>query len=277
MTTIYHISDLHFGRERPPLVQSLIAEINAHAPELVAVSGDLTQSARRREFAATRDFLAQLAPPVLVVPGNHDVPDLDLIRRLLRPWRRYGRYITEDLYPSYSSPTLAVLGLNSARRWSPHADWSRGRLSAHQMQEVERFFAGAEPSAARVVVVHHPFIVHELVIGRGVIGRKEMALRCFGQSQVDLMLSGHLHIHHSETMAAQAGGRTLVAAQAGTTLSDRLVAGYANSFNAIEIDRDRIRIRIRCWSEGGGFRDCAHLGYRRAAAGWEPEPARSSI
>jgi 3',5'-cyclic AMP phosphodiesterase CpdA len=275
MTTVYHISDLHFGRERQPLVRALIEEINDSTPELVAVSGDLTQSARRREFAATRDFLAQLTPPVLVVPGNHDVPDWDVIRRLLRPWRRYGRYITEDMYPSYSSPTLAVLGLNSARRWSPHTDWSRGRLSPRQMDEVERFFSGAEPDAARVVVVHHPFIAHELVIGRGVIGRKEMALQCFGQSQVDLMLSGHLHIHHSETMAAEAGGRTLVAAQAATTLSDRLVAGYANSFNAIEIDRERIRIDIRCWLDDGGFRDCERLQYRRSAAGWEPDPARA--
>jgi 3',5'-cyclic AMP phosphodiesterase CpdA len=273
MPTIYHISDLHFGRERPPLVRAVIEEINARTPELVAVSGDLTQSARRREFAATRDFLAQLVPPVLVVPGNHDVPDWDLIRRLLRPWKRYGRYITEDLYPSYSSPTLAVLGLNSARRWSPHTDWSRGRLSAHQMDEVERFFAGAEPTATRVVVVHHPFIVHELVLGRGVIGRKEMALQCFGHSRVDLALSGHLHIHHSETMAARSGKRTLVAAQAGTTFSDRLKAGYANSFNVIELDGERMRIRIRCWSEAGGFQDCEQLDYRRAIAGWEPEVA----
>ena len=269
MTTVYHISDLHFGRERPPLVRALVEEINAGAPELVAVSGDLTQSARRREFAATRDFLAQLAPPVLVVPGNHDVPDWDLIRRLLRPWRRYGRYITEDLFPRYASPTLAVLGLNSARRWSPHTDWSRGRLSPHQMEEVMRFFAVVEPSAARVVVMHHPFITHELTLGRGVIGRKEMALECFGRSQVDLMLSGHLHIYHSETMAAATGGRTLVAAQAGTTLSDRLVASYANSYNAIELDRHRIRIRFRCWSEdGGGFSDCERLDYCRTALGW---------
>jgi 3',5'-cyclic AMP phosphodiesterase CpdA len=272
MTTIYHISDLHFGRERPRLVQAVLEEINARAPELVAVSGDLTQSARRREFAATRDFLAQLAPPVLVVPGNHDVPDWDLIRRLLRPWKRYGRYITEDPYPTYSSPTLAVLGLNSARRWSPHTDWSRGRLSAYQMDEVARFFGAAEPGAVRVVVVHHPFIVHELAMGRGVIGRKEMALACFGESRVDLMLSGHLHIHHSETMAARTGERTLVAAQAGTTLSDRLKAGFPNSFNVIELDQERIRIRIRCWSDDGGFRDCERLDYRRAAAGWEPEP-----
>jgi 3',5'-cyclic AMP phosphodiesterase CpdA len=123
-----------------------------------------------------------------------------------------------------------------------------------------------------VVVVHHPFIVHELAMGRGVIGRKEMALACFGESRVDLMLSGHLHIHHSETMAARTGERTLVAAQAGTTLSDRLKAGFPNSFNVIELDQERIRIRIRCWSDDGGFRDCERLDYRRAAAGWEPEP-----
>jgi hypothetical protein len=141
------------------------------------------------------------------------------------------------------------------------------------MPEVEDFFAGAEPTAVRVVVVHHPFIAHELLLGRGVIGRKEMALQCFEHSQVDLMLSGHLHIHHSEIMAAEAGGRALVAAQAGTTLSDRLVAGYPNSFNSIELDRNRIRIRIRCWSEDGGFRDCERFDYRRSPAGWEPVSA----
>jgi 3',5'-cyclic AMP phosphodiesterase CpdA len=275
MTTIYHISDLHFGRERPALVDALIDQINTHAPELVAVSGDLTQSARRREFAATRDFLARLEPPVLVVPGNHEVPDWDLIRRLFRPWQRYGRYITQDMYPRYSSPRLAVLGLNSARRWSPHTDWSRGRLSPQQMHEVARFFADAEPTAARVIVVHHPFIAHDLLLGRGVIGRKEMALRCFAQSRVDLMLSGHLHIHHSEAMAPETGERALVAAQAGTTLSDRLVAGYANSFNVIELDRERIRIRVRCWSEEVGFTDCERLYYRQSATGWEPGDAAS--
>jgi len=86
-----------------------------------------------------------------------------------------------------------------------------------------------------------------------------MALQCFEHSQVDLMLSGHLHIYHSEIMAPETGGRALVAAQAGTTLSERLVAGYANSFNSVELDRNGIRIRICVARRTVGIGDVENL------------------
>ena len=109
MRTIAHVSDLHFGREDPALVAALQEDLKGAAPDLVAVSGDLTQRARRREFEAARDFLQALGMPMLAVPGNHDIPLFDVARRLLRPLDRYRQYIHADDNPFYVDAELAVL------------------------------------------------------------------------------------------------------------------------------------------------------------------------
>jgi 3',5'-cyclic AMP phosphodiesterase CpdA len=89
MTVIAHISDLHFGAEIPAVVEALAEDVAAAKPDLVAVSGDLTQRARHREYAAAAAFLRALPAPVLAVPGNHDVTAYDLIERFTDPWRRW--------------------------------------------------------------------------------------------------------------------------------------------------------------------------------------------
>ena len=101
MRTIVHLSDLHFGRTRPDLLEPLVEAVNGAAPDLVAVSGDLTQRARGRQFREARAFLDRLAAPCLVVPGNHDVPLDHLLLRLFGPWRRYCRLIGSELEPGY--------------------------------------------------------------------------------------------------------------------------------------------------------------------------------
>ena len=115
MRTVVHLSDLHFGRVDPRLVAPLVQAIKTVAPHLVAVSGDLTQRARRREFVQARAFLQQLTCPQIIVPGNHDVPLYNMAARFLRPLAGYGRYITRDLEPVFVDEEMIVVGLNSAR------------------------------------------------------------------------------------------------------------------------------------------------------------------
>src|SRR5688572_23186994 len=115
MRTIVHLSDIHFGRVDARIVAPLVEAVRAVAPNLVAVSGDLTQRARRRQFQQARAFLDQLPPPLLVVPGNHDVPLYNLAARLLDPYGGYRRHIAEDLEPSYQDDEAIAVGLNSAR------------------------------------------------------------------------------------------------------------------------------------------------------------------
>ena len=100
MRVIVHLSDIHFGRIDPSTVQPLAAAIRriAPAPDLLAVSGDLTQRARRTEFAQAREFLDSLPFRRLVVPGNHDVPLYNVFTRFATPLARYTHAITSDLF-----------------------------------------------------------------------------------------------------------------------------------------------------------------------------------
>lgn len=99
MKKIAHISDLHFGANDAAVVEGLVADIQRLSPDLVAVSGDLTQRASSAEFRAARAFLRRLPRPVLVTPGNHDVPLWDVFRRFASPLARFQKYVTRDLAP----------------------------------------------------------------------------------------------------------------------------------------------------------------------------------
>src|SRR5205823_6136985 len=122
MRTFAHISDLHFGRHDENVVEDLLASLDHHHPDLVVVSGDFTQRARRSEFALASSFLARIAAPKLIVPGNHDVPLYDIVSRFLTPLSKYHRYVASAGVPgsAFADDEIAILGVNSPppeRRW----------------------------------------------------------------------------------------------------------------------------------------------------------------
>ncbi|NTW42201.1 MAG: metallophosphoesterase, partial [Cellulomonadaceae bacterium] len=129
---VAHLSDPHLGAHRADLVASLLTDVTAQRPDLVVVSGDWTQRARRAQFAGARELLGQLPGPVLAVAGNHDVPLFDLPQRLLAPTRRYRRYIASELDPVVAMPGLVAVGLDSMPRWR----WKAGHVSARQAELV---------------------------------------------------------------------------------------------------------------------------------------------
>jgi 3',5'-cyclic AMP phosphodiesterase CpdA len=132
MRTIVHLSDLHFGRLDERIIGPLVTRIAEIGPDLIAISGDLTQRARRRQFEHARAFLNQLRFPTLVVPGNHDVPLFNVMARLLDPFGAYRRYISPNLEPAHIDAEMAVVGLNSARAI---VSGGRGRLNLTQIDE----------------------------------------------------------------------------------------------------------------------------------------------
>ena len=142
MKKLLHLSDLHFGRVDDSLVEPLRRAAQAIAPDLVVISGDFTQRARRVEYRAARRFLDSLSSPRLVVPGNHDIPLWDVIRRFVSPLGRYRHYITDDLAPFYVDDEIAVLGINTARSLTR----KYGRINARQMARAREVFAEADPA-----------------------------------------------------------------------------------------------------------------------------------
>ena len=115
MRTIVHLSDLHFGRVDPRILTPLFQAVRDATPDLIAVSGDFTQRARRRQFVEARAFLDTLRFRTLVVPGNHDVPLYNVAARFLAPLASYRRYIADEVEPAFIDDEIAVVGLNTAR------------------------------------------------------------------------------------------------------------------------------------------------------------------
>lgn len=267
---IVHLSDLHFGRTDPTVVDALHGDIAKLAPELVIVSGDLTMRARQSEFRAARAFLDQLPCRWMSVPGNHDLPYYNVIQRLFSPFRRYRQFISEDLMPRMESERFAVLGLNTARPIGYRTfDWSRGRISLWQIVALQRWFSKIPETKPKIVFAHHPFILPDSDRSRGVVGRLRKAVAGFTLSNVDLLLAGHLHqAFWSKLAPTSSGSSPILAVQASTATSTRL-KGEPNAYNVIETRTGFIRITRRVWSERE-FREDQAVTHQR------PVPAKDA-
>ena len=253
MARLIHLSDLHFGAHDQRLVEEVEAELNALKPDLVVISGDFTQRARTEQFREACHFLEKLRDSgheVLGVPGNHDVPLYDVLRRFLTPLARYRRFIDESLCPFVELPGVAVLGINTARSFT----FKDGRINSDQVQFIRETFSRTTPEAMRVLVTHHPLFA--LKVGDEVeraIGRQELALDAIEDAGVDMLLAGHAH-HASTQLASdlvtRAGGALVI--QAGTATSTR-VREQEQSFNQIDIEDASATITVHAWT-GEAFR-----------------------
>ena len=181
MRTLAHISDLHFGRIDEAVLEPLLAAIASIRADVVAVSGDLTQRARKTQFEQARDFLARIAAPRIVVPGNHDVPLYRVWERFLSPLGKYQRIVQSDLEPSYVDGEIAVLGVNTARALT----FKGGRINKEQMKSIERRLKPLGDAVTKVVVTHHPFDVPDESGDVDLVGRARKAMAVFSECGVD--------------------------------------------------------------------------------------------
>jgi 3',5'-cyclic AMP phosphodiesterase CpdA len=274
MPCISHLSDLHFGAHDPRLVDAVEEQLAAEKPDLVVISGDFTQRARTEQFKEACAFLERLREAghdVLGVPGNHDVPLYDVMRRFLSPLTRYRRYIDDTLCPFIELPGVAVLGINTARSLT----LKDGRIGHDQMDFIRESFARTPSEMMRILVTHHPMFA--LPVGEGpelgkAIGRQELALDAVADAGVDMLLAGHNHrasTHDSSDLVTRAGSTLVI--QAGTATSVRL-RGEEQSFNRIQIDGDDVAVTELSWN-GDAFIIGEPAAYRRAGDHWKKSSA----
>ena len=250
MARIAHLSDLHFGAHDEELVAAVEQSLNRLRPDLVVISGDFTQRARTDQFKAACRFLERLKAAgheVLGIPGNHDIPLYDVLRRFLSPLTRYRRFIDETLCPFHELPGIAVLGINTARSLT----FKDGRINQEQMAFIRESFGRTRADTARILVTHHPLFA--LPVGDGpalgeAVGRHKLALDAIADSGVDLLLAGHLHrasAHHARDLVHEAG--TALVIQAGTATSTRL-REEEQSFNQLEIGPGEASVTVHAWN-----------------------------
>jgi len=273
MRTLVHISDLHFGRIDNQTLAPLREVIGDLRPDVVVVSGDLTQRARSAQFRQARHYLDTLPQPQIIVPGNHDIPLYNVAARFFRPLVKYRRHITRDLAPEFIDDEIAVLGLNTARSLT----FKDGRVNRQQVHHLQQRFGRLHPHLTRVVVTHHPFDLPPHFARNELVDRAPMAMEVFARCGVDLLLAGHLHSSHSHNSAAryQISGYAALVVQAGTATSTR-ARGEANSFNVLRVEHDEIQVQLHRWTEGAGFALAGTDVFHREGDVWRPshqEPA----
>lgn len=232
MSVLLQISDPHFGTEQGPVMQALEQLARAQRPELVVLSGDITQRATRAQFRAARAFVDRLgAPAVLAIPGNHDIPLFALGTRLLDPYGRYREAFGPELEPEFESAHCLVVAVNTTR-WYRHED---GEVSAAQIERVATRLAGATAQQLRVVVVHQPLAVTLPEDAKNRLHGRDAAVPRWAAAGADLVLGGHIHLPFVRPLheAFPDCTRALWAIQAGTAVSSRVRRGAPNSVNLI--------------------------------------------
>ncbi|MGR3384036.1 metallophosphoesterase family protein [Roseovarius indicus] len=244
MRRIAHLSDLHFGRDRPELLDPLVEAVNELEPDLAAISGDLTQRARPSQFRAARDFIDRLEAPVLAVPGNHDVPLHNLFLRFLWPWRQYRKWISPDLEPEFHDSEMIVLGVNTVNPMAHQSGWFTPRA----LDRVRKAFCNTRGRRARIVVAHHP-LEHLPGEKKKLMRGADEAMEELGRLNTDIVLSGHLHSWRADPFAEKPGRNAVLQVHAGTGLSTRL-RGQDNDFNLLEIEDGLIDVTRYAAAEG---------------------------
>ncbi len=276
MRRILHISDVHFGpRHQEDRARGVAALVAERRPDLLVVSGDLTQRAKPAQFRAVREWIAGLPVPALAVPGNHDVPMYRFWERAAAPFGAWRRHFGHPLEPTWSDGELYVVGVNSAYNWTIE----NGRLTSSRLRRLEEQFASAPDGACRIAVIHHEVLVAPGFARRKALRNARAASAALARAGVELVLSGHLHQAWTGSTAASYPeiDPPFHVAFSGTTTSSRGrgTERGGNSCNWIEVEEERIRVGKLLWVGGRcRFEPADEVALRRGA-GRESQQART--
>lgn len=262
---ILHGSDFQTGRPYRPRVADAFVALAGHLePDLVVVSGDLTQRAKAGEYRTVCALLDELNAPLVLTPGNHDVPLYRIWERLVAPYSKWHRFFGDDLdcvarvpatHGTMASPGATVVALNSS---APRRAIVGGRLDAHQVAFARRVFDGASPPEVRILVTHHHFVATpDGKGGRPLPGARHL-LEAFEAMGVDLVLGGHVHRTHLSTSRAlvpDPDGRAGIPLLAcGTTTSSRGRAEERgkNGLHVVRVDERTVAVTPHLFDPGSG-------------------------
>jgi 3',5'-cyclic AMP phosphodiesterase CpdA len=230
--------------------QGVLDLIERNRPDLVVVSGDLTQRAKPEQFRQARQFVDSMIAmkvPTLTVPGNHDVPLYRVWERIFNPFGCYKKYFSPELEPVYRDDDMLVVGINTAHGWTI----KDGRIRLRRLLEVEKLLRATPETVFKVVVAHHHMIPPPNFGTQRVLANAYEAIDLFSSAGVDLILSGHLHqayIGNSEEFYPK-GRPPVVILHSGTTTSNRGRGGERerNTCNWIQFDGESLVVSHYRW------------------------------
>lgn len=237
---IAHLSDPHFGTVEPEVQQHLLKCLADLKPDLILLTGDITQRARKKQFILAREFAEACNKPLICVPGNHDIPLGNIFVRLFDPYRGFRKYFKYLLEKDHLQGDILVTGLNSCSRWR-HI---QGALKLDRVSQ--RLSEKNHKAKIHIVTFHHPMDCAKPQDEKNLLKNRDQTMQLFDRKQVDLIIGGHIHdpyvtlskVRYPETE------RNMIIGVAGTCLSWRTRSGAPNSFNLIEADTTTGQARL---------------------------------
>ena len=247
---IVHLSDVHFGRAPPALARKLIEAVTALRPQAVVLTGDFTQRARRTQFRAAAELLAALPKPLVIAPGNHDVPLYNLAARMFASLDGYHDHLSVHGDARVDHDAARIVALDSTNRFAIQG----GRLSSTELARARELLAGVDAHALKIVALHHPPVIAPGVAANKRLRNAEHALRELAALGADVILSGHTH-----RPFAQIVGDGMLSVTAGSAISDRH-RDHGNSFFQLDWTADELWL--------------TRFGYEPQADRFVPDPLR---
>lgn len=251
MGVILQFSDVHFGCEHKHACEAALEYAHARKPDLVLITGDITQQGFPDEFAAAGEWIQRMPEPTFVIVGNHDVPYWSLPARLFHPWKAFEKATGHPAHDhQFLSPNIMVRGVVTARGWQARPNWSKGVIDLDQTRKAAAALRQAPVGALRILACHHPLVEMIGTPMTGDVKRGDEAALIFAEAGVDLITTGHVHVPFALPIAL--GDNCSYAVGCGT-LSHR-ERGTPASFNRIEWDAHEIVVTAVAWN-GSTFED----------------------
>ena len=248
MTKLLQISDMHFGTEQPDVMAALLALSQENKPDVLVVSGDITQRATAEQFSRARAFCDSLRIAQMIsLPGNHDIPLFNLFSRVMSPYATYQKAFGHALEPDLITPSLCLVTVNTTRWWRH----KNGEVSKAQIDRVCEQLSRATPQQLRVIVVHQPVHVLRPQDEHDRLRGWQPAVRAWAAAGADVVMGGHIHLPYVCELSASVTGlkRRLWCVQAGTAVSSRIRREAPNSVNLLKFanDGDVLRCSVERW------------------------------
>jgi 3',5'-cyclic AMP phosphodiesterase CpdA len=226
-TVIAQISDLHCGSIyfMPSLANRVIAELNELKPDMVVVTGDLTDMGFKQEFRNARSLIDQIeCPDVLVLPGNHDA-------------RNVGEAHFHEYFGERDSE-FAKYGVRVLCIDSSEPDLNSGRVGRERYNWIEERFD--DPDEFKVACMHHHLVpVPGTGRERNTVYDAGDVLRVLSKCGADVVLCGHKHVPNVWRL------EDILIVNAGTACSMRLRGTTKPSYNIIELHHGRVTVSLK--------------------------------
>ena len=243
---IMHITDIHFGDADPGRLEAALAAMDKLKPDCIALTGDLTQAARKREFLDAGVWLRKIKPPIVAAPGNHDTPVYNLPARILDPFGRYADLGLGGFWTG-GNGLVAVASVNTARGLQLRKDWSQGAFDLEDVSDAQTRLQASAPDGWRFLVCHHPPFTPTEALVESSTRRSAKALKLLTPPARTIVLCGHVHgfflMEHPGT------GVRIVAAP---SLSSSRERGAGAGFVVIDVTAGALAIQ-RWRHEGNAF------------------------